>query len=72
VRDLAAALKAATGTVWQVSTSDADAQPTLLAQEKASAAAERDWVMNTPVVRAAREAFPEAELTGYRLGEQRR
>jgi DNA polymerase-3 subunit gamma/tau len=72
VRDLAAALKAATGAVWQVSTSDADAQPTLLAQEKASAAAERDWVMNTPVVRAAREAFPEAELTGYRLGEQRR
>jgi DNA polymerase-3 subunit gamma/tau len=71
VRDLSAALKSATGAAWQVSTSDAQAEPTMLEQEKAAAEQLRQSVLASPVVAAAFQAFPEAELSGYRLGEQR-
>ncbi len=71
VRDLGASLKAATATTWQVSTSDAEAEPTLLEQEKAAAERLRQSVLASPIVSAAFQAFPEAELTGYRLGDQR-
>jgi DNA polymerase-3 subunit gamma/tau len=71
LRDLAAALKAATGTVWQVRASDEEAEPTLLEQEKAAADQLRDEVLAAPMVAAAFEAFPEAELTGFSLDDQR-
>jgi DNA polymerase-3 subunit gamma/tau len=71
VRDLAAALKAVTGTVWQVRASDEPAQPTLLEQEKAAADKVRDDVLASPLVSAAFEAFPEAELAGFTLNDQR-
>ena len=71
VRDLGASLKAATATTWQVSTSDAEAEPTLLEQEKAAAERLRQSVLASPIVSAAFQACPEAELTGYRLGDQR-
>ncbi|HEX8401691.1 MAG TPA: DNA polymerase III subunit gamma/tau [Allosphingosinicella sp.] len=70
VRDLAAALKSATGTQWQVRASDEDAQPSLLEQEKARAERLRQSVLESPLVAAAFQAFPEAELTGYRVGDQ--
>jgi DNA polymerase-3 subunit gamma/tau len=70
-RDLAAALKAATGTAWQVRASDEPAQPTLLEQEKAAAERLREEVLASPLVAAAFEAFPEAELTGFTPDDQR-
>ena len=68
-RDLAAALKALTGTPWSVQASDQPAEPTLLEQEKAAAEELRRSVLDSPVVKAAFEAFPEAELAGYSIEE---
>jgi DNA polymerase-3 subunit gamma/tau len=70
-RDLASALKALTGQAWQVRASDEEAQPTLLEQEKGQAEALRQTVLESPVVKAAFEAFPDAELTSFNLNEQR-
>ena len=65
LRKLSAALKRLTDTVWTVSASEGDAAPTMLEQERAAEAAERTAVWEMPVVRAAREAFPDTELLGY-------
>jgi DNA polymerase-3 subunit gamma/tau len=70
-RDLGAALKALTGTVWRVESSDEPSEPTLLQQEKMEAEKLRQSVLETPLVKAAFEAFPDAELTGYSISEQR-
>jgi DNA polymerase-3 subunit gamma/tau len=71
VRDLSTALKSATGTQWQVQASDGEGEPSLLDQEKAAAERLRQSVLEQPVVAAAFQAFPDAELTGYRLDQQR-
>jgi DNA polymerase-3 subunit gamma/tau len=71
VRDLAAAIKAVTGDSWQVRASDEQAEPTLLEQEKAESERLRDEVLASPVVKAAFDAFPEAELTGFTLSDKR-
>ncbi|MFL6857751.1 MAG: DNA polymerase III subunit gamma/tau [Allosphingosinicella sp.] len=70
-RELGAILKALTGAVWRVSSSDGEAQPTLLDQEKTEADRLRREVLDAPMVRAAFEAFPGAELAGYRHADQR-
>jgi len=67
-RELAAALKAVTGEPWSISIADGPSEPSLLDQEKASTQAERDAVMTLPVVQAAFEAFPDAELIEYSAG----
>lgn len=64
-RDLGAALKAATGQPWSIAIADGPSQPSLLEQEKAANDAERAAVMELPVVQAAFEAFPDAELIEY-------
>lgn len=64
-RDLAAALKSLTQMVWDVAITDGDAQPSLLQQEEAQAAAARQAILDTPLVKATFEAFPEAELVDY-------
>ncbi|TMJ12800.1 MAG: DNA polymerase III subunit gamma/tau [Alphaproteobacteria bacterium] len=66
-RDLASALKAMTGTQWQVTASDEEAEPTLLDQEKADKEKLRQSVLEAPLVAAAFDAFPGAELAGYSL-----
>jgi len=71
LRDLAALLKTLTGTAWQVRASDHEAAPSLLDQEREAADTLRREVLETPLVKAAFEAFPEAELAGFRLDEQR-
>jgi len=71
IRDLGAALKALTGTAWQVRASDEEAAPSLLDQEQEDAGRLRQAVLDAPLVKAAFEAFPEAELAGYRLDESR-
>jgi DNA polymerase-3 subunit gamma/tau len=64
-RDLAAALKAATGASWQVSLSDDAGEPSLLDQEKMAEERVRSDVLADPAVRAAFEAFPDATLESF-------
>ncbi|HEX3421972.1 MAG TPA: DNA polymerase III subunit gamma/tau [Sphingomicrobium sp.] len=64
-RDLAVALKAATGTNWQVSLSDDPGEPSLLDQEKMAEERVRAEVLADPNVRTAMDAFPDAELESY-------
>lgn len=59
------------GQKWQVALSDRPAQPTLREQEQAAEAALKQQVLETPLVKAALEAFPGAELARYNLDEQR-
>jgi DNA polymerase-3 subunit gamma/tau len=70
-RDLAGALKAMTGAAWQVSIASDGAEPTLLEQEKSAEQRARQAVLDSPLVKAAFEAFPGAELAGYSIDEQR-
>ena len=64
-RDLALALKAATGTSWQVSLSDDAGEPSLLDQEKIAEERVRSDVLADPNVRAVMDAFPGAELESF-------
>lgn len=59
---LAQALRETTGVAWRIMESDGPAQPTLMQQEQQRADASRAAIMETPVVKAALAAFPEAEL----------
>ncbi len=61
-RELAQALKDATGVVWTVTTEDAPAQPSLREQELATEAAARAAILSEPIIQAALESFPGAEL----------
>jgi DNA polymerase-3 subunit gamma/tau len=64
-RDVAAALKAATGDTWQVSLSDEAGEPSLLDQEKMAEQRVRADVLADPNVRTVMDAFPEAELESF-------
>ena len=69
-RELAAALKSATGAAWRVRAADEPAEPSLLEQEKAAAERLRREVLDAPAVKAAFEAFPDAELAGYTIDKR--
>jgi DNA polymerase-3 subunit gamma/tau len=71
LRTLRDATDAIFGQKWQVALSDRPAQPTIREQEQAAKAALEQSVLETPLVKAALEAFPEAELARYTLDEQR-
>lgn len=60
--DLNVALKAATGTAWRVSIAEAAGAPTLKEAQDATDEATRQSYLESPMMRAAREAFPDAEL----------
>ena len=64
-RDLTVALKAITGTSWQVSLSDEAGEASLLDQEKMAEERVRADVLADPNVRAVMDAFPEAELETF-------
>ena len=64
-RELAQVLKEATGVAWTVTSEDAPAKPSLRDQEIASEAAARDAILAEPIVQAAMEYFPGAELIGW-------
>jgi len=68
-RDLAAALKSLTGMNWDVTTADGDAQPSLLQQEQTREDHARARILATPLVKAAFDAFPDAELVDYEIAE---
>ncbi|VVT24738.1 DNA polymerase III subunit gamma/tau [Sphingomonas sp. EC-HK361] len=63
--ELAQVLKAETGRVWKIAMVDAPGAPTMKEREDAAAAAERQAVLDSPLVRAAFESFPEAELEDW-------
>lgn len=60
-------LREATGEVWKIDTSDEEGEASLLEQGQAALGAEREAVLQFPMVKAAFEAFPDAELIDYRL-----
>jgi DNA polymerase-3 subunit gamma/tau len=64
-RELDSALKAVTGTRWQVSLSDEAAEPSLLEQERMAEERVRAQVLAEPGVRAVLEAFPDATLETF-------
>jgi DNA polymerase III subunit gamma/tau len=64
-RELTQLLKDATGTIWSIAVEDGPAAPTVRERELAAEKALRDAVLATPVVRAAFEHFPDAELVGW-------
>jgi DNA polymerase-3 subunit gamma/tau len=64
-RDLALALKSATGANWQVSLSDEPGEASLLDQEKMAEERVRADVLADPNVRAVMDAFPGAELESF-------
>jgi len=64
-RDLAAFLKSATGTQWQVVLSDDAGEPSLLEQEKIAKERVRGEVLADPNVAAVLEAFPDAALESF-------
>jgi DNA polymerase-3 subunit gamma/tau len=59
------------GTRWNVSLSEEAARPTIAEQEAEAEEALRRSVLDAPLVRAALEAFPGAELAGYTIDGQR-
>ena len=63
--DLTAALKALTGTSWRISFDDVPGAPTLKERQDASAEDERIAAWDSPIVRAARDAFPDAVLEAW-------
>lgn len=69
LRDIAAALKTLTGDHWQVRLDDGEADPSLREQEQRAERKARQAVLDSPVVKAAMDAFPEAELLDYKLAE---
>jgi DNA polymerase-3 subunit gamma/tau len=69
--ELRAWLKTAFRQGWEVGIEEGEAQPSLREQELAAEEALRQEVLDAPIVRAAFEAFPEAELAGYSVDKQR-
>ena len=62
LRDIGEALKAATGRPWRIALRDEPGAPTIKETEEAERAAARQAILDTPIVRAALAAFPDAEL----------
>ncbi|WP_174284623.1 DNA polymerase III subunit gamma/tau [Sphingomonas bacterium] len=63
--DLTAALKGLTGTPWKITFDDVPGAPTLKERQETSAEAERIAAWDSPIVRAARDAFPDAVLEAW-------
>lgn len=70
VRDLGDALRELTGTPWRVALEDVPGAPTMREAEAAARADELEAVKRAPVVAAALQAFPEAEITGWELNKR--
>jgi DNA polymerase-3 subunit gamma/tau len=65
LKELGAALRETTGTNWRLRCVEGVTAMTLREEQAANEEAQRNAVLNSPLVRAAREAFPEAELVGW-------
>ncbi|MCU6453886.1 DNA polymerase III subunit gamma/tau [Sphingomonas sp. A2-49] len=65
LRDVADAVKKATGQVWKIALEDAPGAPTLREKARADEEAARQAILDTPLVKAALAAFPDAELEAW-------
>jgi DNA polymerase-3 subunit gamma/tau len=65
VRELGGALKDSTGVHWKVTLVEGATAMTLREEQAAKEAAEREAVLASPIVAAAIQAFPDAELIGW-------
>ena len=65
LRDAADAMKRATEQNWKLSIEDAPGAPTLREAARAAEDATRQVILTHPLIQAAREAFPEAELESW-------
>jgi DNA polymerase-3 subunit gamma/tau len=65
VRELGAALRETTGVNWRLRCVEDAGAPTLREAQATNEAAEREAVLASPVVAAAMQAFPDAELIGW-------
>ena len=63
--ELAQVLKAETGRAWKIAMVDAPGEPTLKEAADAADEAARQAILGTPIVAAARAAFPDAELIDW-------
>jgi DNA polymerase-3 subunit gamma/tau len=66
-RELSAVLKGITGATWSVTMAEDGAEPSLLEQEKMAEELVRADVLQDPSVKAAMDAFPDAELESFSL-----
>jgi|TARA_R110002126_G_scaffold10236_47_gene46320 DNA polymerase-3 subunit gamma/tau len=62
IRKIADALKQETGREWTINQGQGEAQPSLVEQEQQARDAERQAILDAPMVKAAFEAFPDAIL----------
>jgi len=62
IRKIADALKQQTGQEWTITEGQGEAQPSLVEQEQQARDAERQAILDAPMVKAAFEAFPDAQL----------
>lgn len=69
--NMVAALKDITGERWTVQAVSEPGAPSLRDRELAEADAAKDAILNSPLIKAAREAFPDAELISYSAPEPR-
>ena len=60
--ELNGALKSLTGQAWRVSFADAPGEPTVREAADAAEAAAKAAILETPMIKAALDAFPGAEL----------
>ncbi len=65
LNDAAIALRAVTGTAWKLSMIDAPGEQTLKEIADQAAEAERQAILASPLVKAAIDAFPDAELIDW-------
>ncbi len=70
-RELAAALKSVTAINWNVGLAEEQGEPSLLEQDRNQAERLRREVLDQPLVKAAYDAFPDAELASFTFDETR-
>jgi DNA polymerase-3 subunit gamma/tau len=69
--ELGAALRRSTGERWTIAFSDEAGEPSLFARARAEEGAARTAILESPLVKATFQAFPEAELIDYSGPEPR-
>ncbi len=68
---LVQAIREVLGSHWRLEVSESSAAPSLADQEEAREKSMRETILATPLVRAAFDTFPEAELISYDVGDNR-
>ncbi|GAB5488694.1 MAG: DNA polymerase III subunit gamma/tau [Parasphingorhabdus sp.] len=70
IRKIADALKQKTGRQWEIREGHGNAKPSIAEQGEQAYEAERQAILNTPLVKAAMEAFPDAKLLDEEISSE--